>query len=93
MWDLSKHLEDLGFAKDICLMTHNLNDMQSNVDDLVKLAKVVGLAINIENTHRMRIKNVIENDFVTQLYYDYNFLKRSFCSCYRNIIASYLISI
>lgn len=64
--NFSNHLEDLDYADDICLISHKFVDMQSKVDELVELAKGVGLEINIEKIYAMRMNNAIDKYFVVQ---------------------------
>ena len=38
VWSFIRHLEDLDFANDICLLSYKLTDMQAKADCLVVLA-------------------------------------------------------
>ncbi|XP_065371415.1 uncharacterized protein LOC135963479 [Calliphora vicina] len=57
-WSISRQLEDLDYADDICLLSHKISNMQAKMDDLERLARNVGLEINIKKTKAMRINNV-----------------------------------
>jgi hypothetical protein len=54
-WGVSQQLEDLLFADDICLLSHNFNKMHMKLKDLEKIGKTVGLKINCERTKPLRI--------------------------------------
>lgn len=56
-WGLTKQLEDLEYADDICLLSHKLSDIQSKLNHLEQLALHAGLEINLEKTKAMRINN------------------------------------
>jgi hypothetical protein len=36
LWKLTEHLEDLDYADDIVLLSHNFRDMQAKVNGLVE---------------------------------------------------------
>ncbi|XP_065361932.1 uncharacterized protein LOC135955509 [Calliphora vicina] len=63
-WSLSRQLEDLDYAEDICLLSHKISNMQAKIDDLERLARNVGLEINIKNA--MRINNVSTDNIMLQ---------------------------
>jgi hypothetical protein len=48
LWNLTEHLEDLDYADDIVLLSHNFGHKQAKLNDLVKEFKKVGLRVNIE---------------------------------------------
>jgi hypothetical protein len=50
LWRLTEHLEDLDYADDIMLLSHNFGDMQAKLNDLVEESQKVGLRVNIEKT-------------------------------------------
>lgn len=54
-WGLEGRLEDLDYADDICLLSHNHADMQSKVDSIMEIAAKAGLRINISKSHVLRI--------------------------------------
>ncbi|KAH8333438.1 hypothetical protein KR067_003621 [Drosophila pandora] len=54
-WSLTRHLEDLDYADDICLLAHRFTDIQAKCSDLEARAKAVGLSINAAKTKAMRI--------------------------------------
>ena len=56
-WKLTRTLEDLDYADDICLLAHKQSDMQHKVNDLVNESTKVGLKINIEKTKELRINS------------------------------------
>ncbi|XP_043862795.1 uncharacterized protein LOC122756642 [Drosophila santomea] len=56
-WNLTRHLEDMDYADDICLISHRLDDIQRKSDDLVRIASSVGLEINIAKTKAMRFNH------------------------------------
>lgn len=66
VWNLHRHLEDLDFADDICLMSHKFTDMQDKLNELVLLASAAGLEINIKKTQAMRINNSNDNHIMIQ---------------------------
>ncbi|XP_044572116.1 uncharacterized protein LOC123257365 [Drosophila ananassae] len=45
-WSLTRHLEDLDYADDICLLVHRFTVIQAKCSDLEARAKAVGLSIN-----------------------------------------------
>ena len=61
VWSYTRHLEDLDFAEDICLLYHKLTDMQAKAD---MLACSVGLAVNITKTKAMRVNHNNENHII-----------------------------
>lgn len=48
-------LDDLDYADDICLLSHNFNNMQSKINTLVENASKAGLKVNIPKTKSLRI--------------------------------------
>jgi hypothetical protein len=50
LWRLTEPLEDLDYADDIVLLSHNFGDMQTKLNDLVGESQKVGLRVNIEKT-------------------------------------------
>ena len=58
-WGLTKKLNDLDYADDICLLTHKYADMQQKIRKLSELAGEVGLKINISKTKTMRLNTTI----------------------------------
>ena len=54
-WKLTRTLEDLDYADDICLMAHKQTDMHEKLKDLVKESSKVGLKVNIDKTKELRI--------------------------------------
>jgi hypothetical protein len=54
---LTEHLEDLDYADDFVLLSHNFKDMQTKLDDLVKESQKVGLRVNIAKTKDLRVNN------------------------------------
>ncbi|KAL1445995.1 hypothetical protein WDU94_003677 [Cyamophila willieti] len=55
-WSLTERLEDIDYADDLCLLSHNINDMKDKIKDLVEEGKKVGLKIN-EGKKPKRTKN------------------------------------
>ncbi|XP_047106115.1 uncharacterized protein LOC124775326 [Schistocerca piceifrons] len=53
-WSNGIHLEDLDFADDLCLLSHSLNDMKENLEDLKSAAEKVGLKIDDQKTKDKR---------------------------------------
>ena len=56
-WTMNSFLEDLAFADDICLLSSNINNMQSKTTKLNEVAKSIGLNINEKKTKVMTINN------------------------------------
>jgi hypothetical protein len=52
---LTKTLEDLKYADDVCLLSHKYDHMQSKLIDLHNLSQKVGLEINYSKTEEIRI--------------------------------------
>ena len=52
---LVDRLEDLDFADDLCLLSEAHGEMQTKLDDLIKEAGKVGLAINVKKTKSLRV--------------------------------------
>ena len=50
VWSCTRHLEELDFVDNICLLSHKLTNMQAKADCLVMLARFVGLEVNITKT-------------------------------------------
>lgn len=65
-WSLSRQLEDLDYADDICLLSHKITDMQAKLEDLERTARNVRLEINIKKTKAMRINNVSTENITLQ---------------------------
>ena len=65
-WTFTKRLEDLDFADDICLLSHNFQQMQEKTDRLHQIAQTTGLTINVKKTKSMRINNAITRSFTIQ---------------------------
>ncbi len=57
LWKLTEHLEDIDYADDIVLLTHNFRDMQAKLNDLVEESQKVGLRVNIEKTKDLRVNS------------------------------------
>ena len=55
-WTLTRQLDDLDFADDIALLSHNRQQMQEKTDTLDRTAKSLGLKINKKKTKVLRIK-------------------------------------
>jgi hypothetical protein len=56
-WDLTRKLEDLDFADDICLLAQNFKDMTEKLVVLSREAREVGMRIDQAKTKAMRINN------------------------------------
>lgn len=56
-WKVTERLEDVDYADDLCLLSHNISDMKEKIKDLVEAGKKVGLRINEGKTKEMRINN------------------------------------
>ncbi len=54
LWNLTEHLEDLDYADDIVLLSHNFGDMQAKLNNFVEESQKVGLRVNIEKTKDLR---------------------------------------
>ncbi len=54
-WTLTKRLEDIDFADDLCLLAQKGSDIVESLRRLVKYAKQVGLKVNTTKTKIMRI--------------------------------------
>src|SRR5699024_3319374 len=54
-WGLTRRLEDLDYADDICLLSHNIQDARRKIEILRGEAAKVGLKINIKKTKEIRI--------------------------------------
>jgi hypothetical protein len=52
-----EHLEDLDYADDIVLLSHNFGDMQAKLNNLVDESQKVGLRVNIEKTKDLRVNS------------------------------------
>ena len=65
-WILNSKLGDLCFADDICLLTHNKEDMEYKLSQLIKYAGQVGLKINVGKTKLLRIGTKIPCKFVIE---------------------------
>jgi hypothetical protein len=60
-WALISKLEDLDFADDVSLLSHQLQQMQQKTESPYQTAKSTGLDINIDKTKNLRI-NAQQND-------------------------------
>ncbi|XP_065365341.1 uncharacterized protein LOC135958364 [Calliphora vicina] len=65
-WSFSCQLEDLDYADDICLLLHQMSKIPAKVEDLERLARNVGLEINIKKTKAMRINNISTDNIKLQ---------------------------
>lgn len=65
-WQLMSTLEDLDYADDLCILTHNFSDMQEKLNRLVICADEVGLKINIGKTKVMRTGTRGQNTITIQ---------------------------
>ncbi len=63
LWRLTEHLEDLDYADDIVLLSHNFGDMQTKLNDLVEESQKVGLRVNIEKTKDLRVNSRVTEAF------------------------------
>jgi hypothetical protein len=54
-WTLTKRLEDLDYADDICLLAHTFNDISTKLKRLQHETAEVGLKIKISKTKEIRI--------------------------------------
>ena len=57
-WPLTTRLEDLNFADDIALLSHNHQGMQAKVTRLAKISGKTGLRISKSKAKMMRVKNI-----------------------------------
>ena len=55
-WTLTRQLEDIEFADDLCLLSHKIMHMRQKVNTLKRNAERVGLSINVGKTKEMRVK-------------------------------------
>ena len=53
-WTLNQRLEDVDYADDLCLLTHQLVDMKEKGERLQEISGQVGLKINFQKTKEMR---------------------------------------
>ena len=53
-WTFTKHLDDLDFAEDICLLSHSHKQMQKKSSKLTLEAEKTGLKINIQKTKLLK---------------------------------------
>jgi hypothetical protein len=60
-WTLASKLEDIGFADNVRLLSHQLQQMQQKTEYLYQTANSTGLEINIDKTKNLRI-NAQQND-------------------------------
>jgi hypothetical protein len=60
-WTITSTLEDLDFADDISLLSHQLQQVQQKTDSFNQTANSSGLKINIDKTKNLRI-NAQQND-------------------------------
>jgi D-hexose-6-phosphate mutarotase len=56
-WRLTEHMEDLDYAGDILLLSHNFKDMQAKLNDLVEESQKVELRVNNEKTKDLRVNS------------------------------------
>uniref|UniRef100_A0A8D9ACT3 Craniofacial development protein 2 n=2 Tax=Cacopsylla melanoneura TaxID=428564 RepID=A0A8D9ACT3_9HEMI len=63
-WTLTERLEDIDYADDLCLLSHNINDMKNKIKDLIEEGKKVGLKINEGKTKELRINNNNNEDLI-----------------------------
>jgi hypothetical protein len=63
-WTITSKLQDLYFADDISLLSHQLRQMQQKTESLYQTAKSTGLEINIDKTKNLCI-NAQQNDPIT----------------------------
>lgn len=56
-WNLTRRLEDLDYADDLCILAQSLNDIQMKLNELQSISERAGLKINIQKTKEMRIHN------------------------------------
>ena len=54
-WSVTTSLEDLGFADDLALLSHRIQDMKDETKALEKQSAKVGLKINATKTKLMRV--------------------------------------
>jgi hypothetical protein len=57
LWSLNEHLEDLDYADDIVLLSHNFIEMQAKLKDLVEESQKVGLRVNTEKTKYLSVNS------------------------------------
>uniref|UniRef100_A0A8D9ADY8 Craniofacial development protein 2 n=1 Tax=Cacopsylla melanoneura TaxID=428564 RepID=A0A8D9ADY8_9HEMI len=63
-WKLTEILEDIDYADDLCLLSHNIRDLTGKINDLVNEGRKMGLKINEGKTKEMRINNTNNEDIV-----------------------------
>ena len=63
-WTLTKRLEDLDFADDICMLAHRLQDAQEQLDHLRSTGLRAGLKINVSKTKTMRVNACLNNNIM-----------------------------
>jgi hypothetical protein len=51
-WRLRETLEDMGYADDVCLVSHKYEHMQRKLDDLWEESKKIGLKIKLLKDRR-----------------------------------------
>ena len=56
-WSLSKQLDDLDFADDIALLSHNHRQMQQKTDIIEDISRNIGLKINRGKSKILRVKS------------------------------------
>lgn len=54
-WNPFSRLEDLDYADDLCILSHNTKDMKGKLEDLISFAKDAGLKINVAKTKLLRV--------------------------------------
>ena len=63
-WTVTKRLEDLDFADDICMLAHRLQDAQEQLDHLQYSGLRAGLKINVSKTKTMRVNACLNNNIM-----------------------------
>ena len=54
-WTLWSHLDDLDFANDLALLSHNHQQMQDKTTRLMDISAKVGLSIHKQNTKIIKV--------------------------------------
>ena len=60
-WTLTSQLDDLDYADDIALLSHNYNQMQNKTNILGEISKSLGLRINKNKSKTLRLKTTNTN--------------------------------
>ena len=58
-WRLQESLEDMEYAHDVCLVSHEYEQMQRKLDDLWKESKKAGIEINSSKTEEIRVNTIV----------------------------------